>query len=93
MKPLVKGDYVLATKWSDGDPKDNWCVGFYDRQEGNRHFVVDGNGTQFRAGGFRRAKKISKARGDWLVKNIPDIEKSGRSVWGFLRMPWVQLNA
>ena len=52
--PLKKGDYVLATKFSDGNPADNWCVGFYDRKEtfGStnhpdvRHFVVDGDGKQ-----------------------------------------------
>ena len=28
MKPLVRGDYVLATKYADGDPRDHFCVGF-----------------------------------------------------------------
>lgn len=27
---LNSGDYALATKWSDADPKDHWCVGFFD---------------------------------------------------------------
>lgn len=31
------GDYVLATKYFDGDPADQFCVGIYDRQ-----FEVDG---------------------------------------------------
>ncbi len=26
---LCVGDYVLATKYHDGNPQDHWCVGFY----------------------------------------------------------------
>jgi len=28
---MKHGDYVLATKYRDGDPQDHWAVGFYDR--------------------------------------------------------------
>jgi hypothetical protein len=39
---MTKGDYVLATKWSDADPGDHWCVGFYDELKwGDRHIVLD----------------------------------------------------
>jgi hypothetical protein len=84
---LTKGDYVLATKWSDGDPQDPWCVGFYDRfdEEWKRHHVVDGDGDPFRAGGFRRAKKINIRRGAWLLKHKDEIEQSSRSLWYWIR--------
>lgn len=89
MDDLVKGDYVLATKWSDGDPQDPWCVGFYAGydQERKRHHVVDNEGKTFRLGGFRRAKRISAQRGEWLIKHKSDIEQCSRSLWGWLRHP------
>jgi len=55
---LCKGDYVLATKYSDGDPLDHWAVGFYDGTTEHmrpRHHVIDGDGQRFRVNGFRRA--------------------------------------
>lgn len=61
---LKPGDYVLATKWPDGDPKDHWVVGFYANTIwGDRIIVVDGKGRTFRPGGFRRAEKISAELG------------------------------
>ena len=75
---LVKGDYVLATKYRDGDPLDGYAVGFYngsyDHFGSLRHLVVDGAGKQFRANGFRRAERISTELGAWIVKNRPTIE-------------------
>lgn len=81
------GDYVLATKYHDGDPQDHWAVGIYEREEGGRHYVVDGAGQQMRGNGFRRVAKISKERGAWLLQHARDIEQSGRSVWGWKRAP------
>jgi hypothetical protein len=80
---LTPGDYVLATKYTDGDPQDQWCVGFYDRIEGDRHYVVDADGQQFRANGFRRAARISQETGAWILRQRTWIEKSGESVWHF----------
>lgn len=82
-------DYVLATKWGDGDPGDHWCVGFYKgmlRGEGSGRFLVsDGEGKLFRAGGFRRIAKISPARGKWLLENAAEIEAGRRSLWWWKR--------
>ena len=99
MSKLEKGDYVLATKYSDGDPGDQWAVGFYDRplQVGHetRHLVVDNDGNQFRRNGFRRVEKISPARGEFIVSHEEEIEaswpsyrprkKGCRSLWGWKR--------
>lgn len=89
MKALVKGDYVLATKYRDGDPQDHWCVGYfketYDHFGQQRHIIVDKEGAPFRANGFRRAKKISTERGNWIVKNMKKIEMSSFSVWHYAR--------
>ena len=83
-----KGDYVLATKWRDGDPQDHWVVGFFDRMlREDRFIIVDSEGQPFRANGFRRVKKISAERGAWLLGHAKEIETSGRSVWGWLRRP------
>ena len=87
----VKGDYVLATKWSDGDPRDHWCVGFFigvlHKTGKDRFEVGDENGNLFRFNGFRRIKKISAERGQWILERKEVIEQSGKSVWGWLRMP------
>lgn len=86
MRPPVKqGDYVLATKWSDGDPQDHWVVGFYDREESGRHYIVDAVGGQMRGNGFRRVAKISKIRGAWLLLHGKRFEGSGRSMWYWVR--------
>ena len=82
---MKEGDYVLATKWSDGDPRDQWCVGFYDREENGRHYVVDSDGKQFRLNGFRRVKKISKSRGEFILNNAKNIEANHRSLWWWNR--------
>ena len=92
IRPLpAVGDYVLATKYSDGDPQDHWCVGFYagltnpEKYDPPRYDVVDGEGKNFRGNGFRRIKKITPERGAWMLKHAKDIELSGMSVWHFAR--------
>ena len=83
-----KGDYVLATKYDDGDPQDHWAIGFYDsltHHEPPRHNIVDSEGALFRGNGFRRVKKISAERGEWLLDNSKLIEAGGRSVWWWVR--------
>lgn len=82
---LNLGDYVLATKYSDGDPGDQWCVGFYDRAEKGRHFVTDADGQQFRANGFRRVKKISPSRGQFILSHAAEIELGSKSLWFWVR--------
>lgn len=87
---LQAGDYVLATKYHDGDPRDNFCVGRLQRIEIDplskpRYFVIGNDGQQFRANGFRRAKKIGLERGTWLVEHFAAIEQSDRSVWWWAR--------
>jgi hypothetical protein len=71
---LKKGDYVLATKYSDGDPADAWCVGFYIGPTSHgRHLVGDEIGgpgpNGFRYSGFSYVARIDQDFGDWLVKH------------------------
>ena len=86
---LEVGDYVLATKWHDGDPRDQWAIGFYSgilpKSSGERHLVVDDGEQQFRANGFRRVKKISAERGRWILERRHDIEQGTRSLWWWAR--------
>jgi len=69
---MKKGDYVLATKYSDGDPWDGWAVGFFDGmlhyKSGDRFMVIDSNGHQFRGNGFRRCEKITPDEGEAIIK-------------------------
>ena len=84
-KKLQQGDYVLATKYADGDPKDHWCVGYLEsiitRASGDRYLVVDSEGIPFRANGFRRVVKIKGTVGQCLIDHKTEIEQSCRSVW------------
>ena len=87
-RSLKKGDYVLATKYRDGDSHDHFAVGFFDGMliDNNgkitgRYLVVDEDGVKFRAGGFRRCEKISKDIGNLLVLGIPLVEQGCASVW------------
>lgn len=93
-KPLLWiGAYVLATKYSDGDPKDHWCIGFYDgKLREDRHLVRDAAGELFRANGFRRVQRITARRGSWLLEHARDIELSGRSLWMWVRAPYNSLD-
>lgn len=79
---ITPGDYVLATRWSDGDPGDPFAVGFVSRIEGDRFYVVDENGKPIRAGGYTRCEKISKNIGRAIVEAMPVIsDRYGYSVW------------
>lgn len=86
------GDYVLASKYDDGDPNDHWAIGFYagltaPHYDPPRFDVVDGDGRKFRGNGFRRVEKISGERGEWMLKHVREIELSCRSVWYFATCP------
>lgn len=93
MSAIQVGDYVLATKYEDGDPGDEYAIGFYagSYQNGSstRHLVNNDKGQPFRANGFRRVAKISKARGEWLITHFFEFENAWqrhrRSVWWWLR--------
>lgn len=96
---IKRGDYVVATKYRDGDPGDHFCIGFYhgafDHFGQIRHLVVDGDGNQFRSNGFRKVARIGRKRGEWMVRHLAMIERmSDRfSVWHWCRAPWRELNA
>jgi hypothetical protein len=80
------GDYVLATKWSDGDPRDPFCVGYFHCMHDDRYIVVDENGIPFRLGGFRRCEKVSERVGNAIVNAAEFLEKSSAySVWHWRR--------
>ena len=88
---LELGEYVFATKYSDGDPADGWALGFYDgvlpKPGGNRFLVVDGGGTQFRRNGFRRIAKVpgGNPMGERIIKYCRQVEypnwPKGLNLW------------
>src|SRR3990170_740964 len=76
VRPLAVGDYVLATKYSDGDPGDAWALGFYNGEHGGRHYVLGSAGQNIRGNGFRRVARIRKDVGRWLLEvAAPHLEK------------------
>lgn len=89
MSRVIEGDYVLAMKWYDGDPKDPWTVGVVSAIEvtpaGRRFIVTDADGKSFRASGYRRVERISPARGKWLLENSETIEAGSYGLAHWLR--------
>lgn len=82
-KPLTKGDYVLATKYEDGDPGDPWAVGFYlepgpPSLDKPRFRVSHADGSIiYGPNGFRRIRRQLRGDvGDWLVKNNAALKQS-----------------
>lgn len=84
---LEKGDYVLVTKWGDGCPGDHWFVGFFDEYDAvkERYHVIDNQGKSPRGNGFRRIKKITQKRGQFILDNMENIEMGSRSLWLWAR--------
>lgn len=84
----TKGDYVLATKFTDGEAWDPWFVGIYDcfdpgilpYQQG-RHHVVGNDGQTPYPNGFRRCAVISREHGEWLLKHAKELEENGAKLW------------
>lgn len=91
---LKKGDYVLATRWSDGDPLDPWAVGFIDYKVKDRYQLVDDNGKKIGGfAGFRRAQKIPPDLGAYILDNAEAIEQFGVSIWNMdIIKPMYQIN-
>ena len=81
---LNKGDYVLATKWHDGDSQDPWYVGFFEEIYNERYYVVDSDGNNVRPGGFRRCEKISSDIGRHLVENSEEITLNSVHLWDYI---------
>lgn len=87
MTEIQIDDYVLATKYHDGDPGDAWAVGFYAGSRGDRHLVVDSNGMQLRHSGYRRIGRITAEYGAWLLSAAQILESSPPAtvnLWGML---------
>ena len=80
---LNDGDYVLATKYADGDPCDPYCVGIFRGMLcGDRYLVEDNDGQLFRAGGFRRCERIDDRTGAAICNASHIIsDKKGPSLW------------
>jgi hypothetical protein len=86
------GDYVIGTKYADGDPMDPWCVGFYagttlaSNTQKIRYLIADDQGRTFRSDGFARVKKITQTAGNFLLQNKDHVERSGRSIYSIIRL-------
>jgi hypothetical protein len=65
------GDYVLASKYSDCDPKDPWRVGYVVRiiqdAKGTTYVVGEKDGTWSDFREYKHARRITHDEGrDWL---------------------------
>lgn len=85
-----KGDYVLATKYSDGDPGDPWAVGFYGGMTGEI-VVVRGNDGRPVGLHYRHVGRITPEIGNWLMANAKLLEDAPSKInlwrmydWGYI---------
>ncbi len=83
-KDLNPGDYVLATKWGDGEAWDHWAVGYFTGMSGERYLIRDAQGNNLRANGFRRAAIITPEIGAYLLENAKELEQIGTNLWTLL---------
>ena len=96
MAQLKQGDYVVATKYSDGDPADHFCVGFFrdmTNHDEPRYNIVSSDGELFRGNGFKRAMRINKELGEMITAKFETIERSDVSVWKWVRQFKKEINA
>jgi len=89
---IIPGEYVLATKFHDGGPRDHFVVGFFSHMLRERFIIVDDKGVPFRASGFRRVEKISAECGAFIVSRLREIEQGDRNLWSVKRF-WKSLRA
>ena len=86
MARLKQGDYVLATKWNDGDPHDHWYVGFLrDKTDHGRYNIVDNDGKLQRGNGFRKAQRITADVGKFILDHMDEIQYGNKSLWWWKR--------
>ncbi len=76
---LQIGDYVFATRWSDADWNDPWCVGFVAECGKNYVTLCEENGSPISGVGkyaFRYAMKITAEQGNRIVREYSPREGS-----------------
>lgn len=63
-------DYVFASRWSDEDPNDPWCVGFLEE------FGEDNRGKWYKIDGktFRHCRKITAEEGEKICIEYPKLQ-------------------
>ena len=85
MSELKTGDYVLASRYGDGDVGDHWAVGFFrgmTRHDPPRYDVEHLDGTLLRGNGFRKAERIPPELGSRLLDHSKRGEIMGdESIW------------
>lgn len=84
-RPLEVGDYVLASKYRDGDPNDPWFVGFIKQiircEDYDKYKIADEDGNLLYSSMLARAERIGKANGHQLVRCKKYIKESNKSVY------------
>lgn len=89
MKNDIKiGDYVVATKWRDGDPRYPYSVGYVEFITREGYYLKDHEGRPLNSLAYQRCKKISTTLGKLLHQSVPILEgKKGKSIWYWVYHP------
>lgn len=93
MKKIEIGDYVLATKWSDGKLADPWAIGFVSEiveiYGKPRYMISHENGDLISRTAHRRAERITPFVGAELIRLSEEYDWElyhHLSMWGMKRM-------
>ena len=84
---LTPGDYVLATQKISGKPYFSWALGFYVGKHDEKYILIDNDGNIIDKEGFAKAQKITKSRGEFIIKNLNNIEENKMSLWWWAVCP------
>lgn len=100
-KNIKVGDYVLASRWSDGKLDEPWAVGFIEEiaeAHGKpRYYVGHGNGELISMSPYRRAERITPFVGSELLRRNKEQDWEQlcphRSIWGMKRIIKAEIKA
>jgi protein associated with RNAse G/E len=92
MKRIIPGTYVLATKYSDGDPWDPWAIGFIFKAKDDCIILDNDAEIIFRANTSKaRFQKITPREANYIFKiheqyNLNSgVHPQSDSLWKLLR--------
>lgn len=100
-KNLKVGDYVLASRWSDGKLCESWAVGLIseitEAHGKPRYYVGHGDGKLISMAPYRRAERIDPFVGSELLRLSEEQDWEWlcphRSIWGMKRIIKAEIKA
>ena len=82
------GDYVLATKYSDGDSRDVWYIGYiHEILDENRGYILCDEHGVVQNRRFRRCGLIHPAVSEYILYHRNEISSFRIGLWNYIIDP------